>query len=86
MKGRVNMFFEVNLMIICYHLKRHMSILLRIRYNVGMEALKSCVLSKIDPVLSLLLTFISKRMIRYPLAFTIFKSPKRYMILCRTCG
>ena len=76
MKGKENVLSEVNLMMICYNLRRLMSIFTITELKTRLESLNLHILSKIDTVLSLLLPFIPKTITIYPLAFTIFKSPK----------
>ena len=76
MKGKENVLSEVNLMMICYNLRRLMSIFTTDELKTRLEDLKLHILSKIDSVLSLLLPFIYKTITINPFAFTIFKSPK----------
>lgn len=79
MKGKENVLSEVNLMMICYNLRRLMSIFTIKDLKARMEALKTYISPKTEAVLSLLLHFISKMITRYSLPFTIFKSPKRHI-------
>ena len=76
MKGKVNVLSEVNLMMICYNLTRLMSIFTTDELKSRIKASKLYLLAKIDTLLSLLLTFISKPISIYPLPFTIFRSSK----------
>lgn len=84
MKGKENVLSEVNLMMICYNLTRLMSILSTDKLKSRMEALKLYILSKIDPILNLLLLSISKTITSYPFPFTIFKAPKRHILMFST--
>ena len=79
MKGKQNVLSEVNLMMICYNLRRLMSIFTIDELKYRMEVLKLHVLSKTGSLLSLLPPFISKSITRYPFAFIIFKSSKRHI-------
>ena len=76
MKAKENVLSEVNLMMICYNLRRLMSIFSINELKTRLESLNLYILSKTDTVLRLLMTFISKNIIIYPFVFTIFKPPK----------
>jgi len=76
MKGKENVLSEVNLMMICYNLRRLMSIFTIDELKSRMEARKLYFLFKIDALLRLLQPFISKIITIYPFPFTIFKPSK----------
>jgi len=84
MKGKQNVLSEVNLMMICYNLRRLMSIFTIDELKYRMEVLKLHVLSKTGSLLSLLPPFISKTITIYPFAFIIFKSSKRHIPMYST--
>lgn len=80
MKGKENVLSEVNLMMICYNLRRLMSIFPITELKTRLKSLNLHILSKIDTVLNLLLQFIPETITIYPFTFTIFKSPKEQSI------